>query len=146
MPPHASRCARCGGRSIRRRTGVRRFRPFRMMPAVPLPADLAIPTCARCYTEHIDEKTAETLAAALLVAYESELRRRAREAVAAVCQYTSQRQLERLVGLSQGYLCRLHAGQGTPSAALVALLALLAREPWARLRELELIWASEPPA
>jgi transcriptional regulator with XRE-family HTH domain len=40
-----------------------------------------------------------------------------------------QRFLELLLGLSQGYLSRLSAGDGTPSAALVALLALVADEP-----------------
>ena len=41
----------------------------------------------------------------------------------------SQRSLERLLGLSQGYLCRLRAGAGNPSPALIALLLLLANDP-----------------
>lgn len=54
--------------------------------------------------------------------------------------------VDSFTGLSQGYLSRLHAGDGTPSAALVALLTLLAREPHERLRELELCWTEPHPA
>ena len=48
--------------------------------------------------------------------------------------------MDSLVDLSQGYLSRLLAGNGIPSAALVSLVALLAAEP-ARLEELKRYWA-----
>lgn len=140
-----SRCVRCGNRSIRPRVGAGRFRPFRMMPALPVPADFPIPVCTRCYTEYIDGSTAESLTKIMTAAFEEEMRRRARNAVAQVCTHISQRKLEKLLGLSQGYLCRLHGGHGTPSAALVALLTLLAREPYLRLREVEMIWVELQP-
>ena len=41
----------------------------------------------------------------------------------------SQRELERLLGLSQGYLSRIYHGHQEPSAQLVVLLALLAQDP-----------------
>jgi hypothetical protein len=112
-----------------------------MMPALAVPADFPIPACTRCHAEYIDGSTAESLALIMTPAFEEVLRRRARNAVAQVCIHISQRKLETLIGLSQGYLSRLHGGHGTPSAALVALLTLLAREPHPRLRELEMIWA-----
>ena len=54
--------------------------------------------------------------------------------------------MDSLVDLSQGYLCRLKAGQGVPSVSLISLLALLRAEP-ARLEELRRYWALplEPP-
>jgi transcriptional regulator with XRE-family HTH domain len=48
----------------------------------------------------------------------------------------SQRSIERLLGLSQGYLSRLGRGAGNPSPALIALLTLLANDP-NRFAELE---------
>lgn len=145
MRPPASLCAHCGHRTVRPRAGAGRFRPYRMMPALALPADFPIPTCSRCCAEYIDGTTSGALSQVLHAAFETELRRRAREAVAEVCRYISQRRLEKLLGLSQGYLSRLHGEHGTPSTALVTLLALLAQEPPARLREVELSWTSAYP-
>jgi hypothetical protein len=74
------------------------------------------------------------------------LRTRARDAIGVLCpQYISQRELERLLWLSQGYLSRLFVthGPAVPSAALVALLALLAAEP-SRLDELRKFWEKLP--
>lgn len=48
---------------------------------------------------------------------------------------TTQREVERLLGLSQGYLCRIAAGAGNPSRTLIAALTLLANDP-SRLSEL----------
>jgi transcriptional regulator with XRE-family HTH domain len=48
----------------------------------------------------------------------------------------SKRSIERLLGLSQGYLSRLGRGAGNPSPALIALLTLLANDP-TRFAELE---------
>ena len=59
--------------------------------------------------------------------------------------HISQRQLERLLGLSQGYLSRLRSGAGNPSPELVSHLALLAKDPSTRLSELQRYWA-EPEA
>jgi transcriptional regulator with XRE-family HTH domain len=54
----------------------------------------------------------------------------------------SQRKLELLLGLSQGYLSRLRAGKGAPSPELVSHLALIAHDPKVRLLELERYWAT----
>ncbi len=71
------------------------------------------------------------------------LRAAARVALLALCPgHISQRALERLLGVSQGYLSRLRASHGAavPSAALVAALALLANDPGRRLDELQDYW------
>ncbi len=69
-----------------------------------------------------------------------ELRRSVRSEIDRLTLYISQRNLERLVGLSQGYLSRLRTGAGTPSVNLVCTLALLAKDPKGRLSELEQYW------
>lgn len=48
--------------------------------------------------------------------------------------------MDRLLDLSLGYLSRLQAGDGVPSACLVSLLALLGSVP-SRLEELKRYWA-----
>jgi len=63
--------------------------------------------------------------------------------------FVSQRRLERLLGLSQGYICRLKAGKQTPSLPIVALLALLAASPEKRLQRLSALWErahQDPPS
>ena len=56
--------------------------------------------------------------------------------VSRACVRISQRRLEAILGLSQGYLSRLAHGNGTPSPPLIALLTLLANDP-ARLAEID---------
>ena len=110
-----------------------------------IPSDFSIPTCGRCGAEDLDQKTAADLAAVVAEVYADELRRRIRNAVAKVCQFISQRQLEKRLGLSQGYLSRLYCSKSTPSAVLVALLTLLSHEPRQRLRELAQDWDEPYP-
>lgn len=69
-----------------------------------------------------------------------ELQRRVRQEIDQLTSFISQRQLELLIGLSQGYLSRLRAGDSTPSTMLVCALALLANDPQGRLHELKGYW------
>ena len=55
--------------------------------------------------------------------------------------FISQRQLELVLGLSQGYLSRLLSGHGKPSTPLVLLLGLLSLSPKQTLREVQRFWA-----
>lgn len=55
--------------------------------------------------------------------------------------FISQRQLELVLGLSQGYLSRLLSGRGKPSTPLVLLLDLLSLSPKQTLREVRRFWA-----
>ena len=73
-------------------------------------------------------------------AFLADLRTRARVAVDILSHHISQRKLERLLGLSQGYLSRLRACVSNPSAELVANLAMLCQDPPTRLLELERFW------
>lgn len=115
--------------------------PYRNLAALALPADMALPACSRCGTLHLDAQTRARLAPILAAAYQGTLRQRVRHAMDTLAPHISQRRLERLLGLSQGYLSRLRAGAGTPSPSLVSHFALLALNPKTRLRELERYWA-----
>ena len=140
---HATRCLKCSALTVQLRRRPGRTVRFRNMTALPVPDDFPIPTCRRCCAEYIDLDTAALLDVALVEAYVSELRRRVRIAIDRIIEHISQRRLELLLGLSQGYLSRLRAGSGRPSAPLVALLMFLALDPPARLAELDR-FASEP--
>lgn len=136
----ARECPKCGAKKVRRRARPGRTTPFRNMQALAVPEDFGIPTCGRCHHEFLDDETSAALQPLLQAAYQRALQRRVRQAIDAVTRYTSQRRLEQLLGLSQGYLSRLRAGAGTPSPELVSNLALIARDPPTRLRELERYW------
>jgi hypothetical protein len=139
--PRTSTCSRCGAkRSVRLQKRIGRSIAYRTLPALPLPEDVAIPTCSRCKAEFLDKATRKALAPLLARLYAAELRRRIQGAIEALSQVTSQRQIEKNLGLSQGYLSRLKAGAGTPSPALVLQLQQLALDPIPRLREVERIW------
>ena len=71
----------------------------------------------------------------------TDLRTRVRIAVDILSHHISQRRLEHLLRLSQGYLSRLRARVSNPSAELVANLAMLCQDPPTRLAELENFWA-----
>lgn len=137
----ASMCASCGSKTVRKRGRQGRTASYRNMPALPVPAHFPIPTCSRCRREFIDPQTASELDEVLRELYRSSLKARVRQAIDQITQVVSQRRLEVLLGLSQGYLSRLRAGDGTPSPELVNHLALIARDPRDRLREIEGYWA-----
>ena len=73
-------------------------------------------------------------------AFLTDLRTRVRVAIDILSHHISQRRLEHLLRLSQGYLSRLRACVSNPSAELVANLAILYQDPPARLLELERFW------
>lgn len=137
----ATRCLKCRQKSVRLRMRPGRTVRFRNMKALSVPEDLPIPTCGRCGAEYVDPQTAARIDVALMETYRNALRRWVRRAIDIVTEYISQRRLELLLGLSQGYLSRLRAGHGNPSPELVSHLALMAHDPPARLRELEQFWA-----
>ncbi|MBL8635178.1 MAG: helix-turn-helix transcriptional regulator [Myxococcales bacterium] len=123
------------------RTGPGRTTQYRNMPAMAIPDDVAIPTCGRCKSEFIDEHTSEAIAPRLQQAYLESLRTRARIAIDLLSKHISQRRLEQLLGLSQGYLSRMRAGTGNPSPELVSHLGTLCQDPATRLADLERFWS-----
>ena len=141
MSQSLRRCVRCGARSVKPRGGPGRTTQYRNMPAMAIPDDVAIPTCGRCKSEFIDEHTSEEIAPRLQQAYLESLRTRARIAIDLLSKHISQRRLEQLLGLSQGYLSRTRAGTGNPSPELVSHLATLCQDPAMRLADLERFWS-----
>jgi len=134
------RCMHCGAKSVCPRKGAGRTIPYRTMPALELPADLRIPSCGRCTRLFLDRMDKETLSKVLQERYRASLHNRIRIAIDTLSQHISQRKLECLIGISQGYLSRLRAGDGNPSPELVGHLALLCQDPKTRLVELERFW------
>ena len=109
--------------------------------ALTLPADLPRPSCKRCKYEDLSLATLPSELAESL--YRDSLRERAQRAIARLRPHRSQKRIELLINLSQGYLSRLGADDGSPSAPLVSLLALLAAHP-ELLGELEAFWTLLP--
>ena len=134
------RCPECGIGKIVPSKGPGRFARYKTMHKLEIPDDLLIPTCDNCGAEWIDEKTAGDLDKALDQAYRAELRSRAVEAIQEITKHVSQRKLESVLGLSQGYLSKLRSGDRDPSAELVSQLALISRDPKKRINELVMYW------
>ncbi len=128
------KCPLCGGRvrPTAKRGRVGRHRNVRDLP---IPADLEIPTCAKCGEAYVDLATGRALDAALKAAYDERLRAAARTAIASIIASVTQKDLERRLGLAHGYVSKLLAGKKTPSYDLAAHLVLLARSPKRRLEE-----------
>lgn len=142
----ADPCPCCGRRALRPVTQVGRVCRYRNA-ALTLPAGLPVPTCRRCKHMLLTFDSVPELAAALEAAYRAELVQRAAVEITRLGKVYSLRHLQEVLDLSHGYLSRLRAGAGVPSAALVSLLALLSAEP-TRLEELKRYWAlpiSNPP-
>lgn len=144
-PAHRPACLRCGGHTVRPMQRSARTVSYRVFPALTLPADLPIPTCSRCRAESLDLDTTQRLHSLLPSLYQAELRRLAGQELRALSPHISQRQLELLLGLAQGYLSRLLAQAGNPSSPLVLLLGLLAKDPQARLSEVQVYWRAPRP-
>ena len=134
------KCVRCGARAVKPRTGKGRTTCYRTMKYLRIPDAALIPTCARCGSEYLDEKTCEELSPQLHKVYLACLRTRVRLAIDFLSRYIAQRRLERILGLSQGYLSRLRAGAGNPSPELVSHLALLCHDAPRSLSRLQRFW------
>lgn len=132
----------CPNGTLRWQIGPGRATKYRNLPEVKIPENFPLLTCQRCHTMFFDTETAKKLRPILHQQYVAELRRRIGKAIDVLCKCTSQRRLERVLGLSHGYLSRLRTGAGNPSAELVSNLALLAGDPQRRLAELQNYWSS----
>lgn len=142
------RCVGCGTGTVRPVARAGRRQRYKMVELV-LPAKVKVPTCDKCGAEYLSDASAAAEDTALEPLYRGELCRRARQAIEQLRPHITEADLERLLGLSRGYLSRLRAGQRDPSAELVALLALLAKNPRRRVTELRRTWdaqAEEEPA
>jgi hypothetical protein len=100
---------------------------YRNIAALPIPADFPIPTCGRCAAEYLSPATCDHLAPLLLSSYQAALRSAAAKLITTATANISQRKLEALFGVSQGYLSGVKSGNRQPSSAFVALLYLVAQ-------------------
>lgn len=133
------RCRECGVGKVRLVSKAGRQTRYRTMANVEVPADLELPTCDNCNVEWLDEASASRLDAALEAVYREELGKRVRGALDELINVVPQRELERLIGLSQGYLSKLRSGDRAPSPDLVTLLGLLANDV-SRVEEVKAMW------
>ncbi len=142
------RCLRCNSVSVRPRKGVGRTRQYRVLAKLPIPGVVEIPTCGRCGAEYSDASSDKALEQVLAAVYLDALATLAKESIRKLTErdaetkmrFISQRQLELVLGLSQGYLSRLLSGRGKPSTPLVLLLGLLSLSPERNLREVRRFW------
>ena len=140
-------CPCCGRHALRPARRPGRACRYRNL-CLTLPAELPVPTCRLCKHMVLTYEAVPELAATLKQVFRAELVHRAAAEITQLSRFCSQRKLELALDLSQGYLCRLRAGQGVPSVVLVSLMALLRAEP-ARLEELHRYWAlplESPPS
>jgi transcriptional regulator with XRE-family HTH domain len=135
-------CPNCGKGEIVMATGRGRRMRYRHIPDLELPEELELPTCSACGEGWIDVETSQRLEVALEAAYRAELARKAERAIEALRPHIPQRDLERLLGVSAGWLSKVKNGKET-SAPLAALLMLLAERPH-RVDELHRLWAVQP--
>lgn len=133
------RCAECGEGRVRPLAKAGRHTRHKTM-TLELPAEVEIPTCDKCGAEWFDDTTAREVDEALEGIYRHELRERVRAAIDKLTEHVSQRKMERMLGLSHGYLSKLRNGTCDPSPELVGNLALLAHDPEKRIRELGEYW------
>ncbi len=134
-------CPFCGWFGVRAQRGA--AIAFRVFPSLTLPRSISVPMCMHCGKHFLDPSKEVALTPTLNACYEARLRVIAQTVVRTLQQRgTPLRQLELTLGLSQGYLSRLGAKAGTPSPALVALLALIADEP-TRLAQIHRLWADQ---
>lgn len=125
-------CPLCGG-SVEMRRSEPGTRAYRNMERLPVPS-VELPVCSQCGEEWLDKEATERLHDALEGAYAKALHKRAEWALDLLQKAIPQRELERLLGLSVGYLSKLRAGKKT-SASLTAALLLLAKDT-SRIQEL----------
>jgi len=137
LPSH---CAECGGTIALRRTQGRTMR-YKNVDGLPVPASLAIPTCKKCGTEWMNDTVAEAIDEAMDPVYRARLRAMVQKAIATITELVTQSELERKLGMAQGYLTKLKSGTRDPSPELVLQLSLIALHPRQRLREIDQILA-----
>ena len=135
----AGKCPCCGRHAVRPVAQPGRVCRYRNA-ALTLPAELPVPTCGRCKHMLLSFESVPELAAALEATYRAELVQRAAVEIRRLGRAYSQRHTQKVLDLSLGYLSRLQAGDGVPSASLVSLFALLGSDP-TRLEELKRYWS-----
>lgn len=118
--------------------------PFRHAPLVKPAWPVEVPTCTRCGEQFIDAKTAKAWDEALEEGLAMQQRRILSHAVEQLGEVRLQREWEKRLGLSPGYLSRLKAGKDC-SVPLTTLLAMLAEAPEASWHRVGSLWSDAAP-
>ncbi len=136
-------CPHCNRGDIERKAGPHRRMPYRHIPDLALPESLELPTCSACGELWLDAKATRRVEEALEAEYRRQLTLKAEHAIDRLQAHLPQRDLERLLGVSAGWLSKVKNGR-EPSAPMTALLMLLAEQP-ERVEALRRLWAVHPP-
>lgn len=122
------------------RKGSGRSLPFRVFAQLPIPDDVLVPSCHRCGAVCWNDQTSQAMVPVLEALYVDRLRHMVSAAIETLEIEVPQNWLECALGMSQGYLSRLKARDGNPSAQLVALLCLVAESPKETLHTIQDRW------
>lgn len=101
-----------------------------------------VPTCDHCHEQFINTATARALDAALEAALQALQARLVSQAIERLGTVRTQRQWEKRLGLSPGYLSRLKTGK-EGSVVLTTLLGLLAQAPARQWQQVEALWSGQ---
>lgn len=135
-------CPTCNRGEIVMAKGPCRRMRYRHIPDLEIPEELELPTCSVCGERWLDAESTRQLELALESAYRTTLARKAEQAIEGLRPHVSQKELERLLGVSAGLLSKLKNGKET-SGPMVAVLMLLAEKPH-RVEALQRLWALVP--
>lgn len=134
-------CPSCERGVLILRGGPGRFFPYRMFKALELPEDVQLPTCNFCEKIVFSPTLAVAFDEGMSRAFQAQLSKVISDAIGELTpDYLSQQDLERLLGVSRGYVSKLKTGKDS-SPPIAALLSLLAADPVSRLKELDQLWS-----
>lgn len=131
-------CFTCGEGTIALRNARGLRVPYKDEREVPIEVDVEVHLCDRCGEMLLDEDAALRLDAVQESTYRRLRVRRAAEAVEGICAAldVTQRELERLIGVSDGYVSKLLHGRRVPDATTLRLLHLIHADPHAAVRRI----------
>lgn len=135
-------CPNCGAAAVRWVARAGRVTSYRNLGQLPVPDNIAFPMCIGCRAEWVEPFGNLAGKQALDDAYRRELHLRFCEVLSRLSVHCSQRALERLLDISQGYFSHVRAKDHHTSTTLLSLLALIAADPKTRLAELQHYWKS----
>ena len=137
-------CPQCNRGEIESRPGPHRPMAWRHIPDLALPEALELPTCSACGELWPAATATRRVQEALEAEYRRQLTLKAERALDTLRTHLPQRDLERLLGVSAGWLSKVRNGR-EPSAPMTALLMLLVERP-ERVEELRRLWSVHPEA
>jgi hypothetical protein len=134
-------CPRCEQGTLTLMGGRGRCFPFKGMAELELPEDVLLPTCDHCKQLILRPRWAKLFDEGMQRAYQARISELIAESLELLTpDIVTQQELERIVGLSKGYVSKLKYGKES-SRVVAAALGLLAVDPAHRLKELEGLWA-----